>query len=426
MAGLLESTVDGARILVDTSAFDDVTASRPLALVAAAVVVGVAVVVAGAARPGTRAATALALPGAGIGAGMAFAFATVRDVQLAWLVDGLAAVLRRGDDIAVVGGAAAGGALVLAVAAIATGRRRAFGAGVSGVAVAAGLVGLLAVVQVGAIRVAAAEPLRAAWPVPAFAFAGQDPEQGPPLEVHPGRTRREVPSSTRQLGSTLPTTPTMEARWGLASLRASLRGERPGEAVARAQAISGPVIVEVPVRFTVVEDVGPAGIHLTPGHRQAFVAVEGRDGVVVARERALQKIRRGDKAPSPDVVMRVLDEREELGQRVLRVQISRRGSGDEVIDVVARDGAVYRFWPGGGGALLVGPGPQGGCVVPLLGYRDCRCTSRGIERCVQTETNTLGALGRMSLAILTLGLSEVTGACPDCGRAYEKGLVLLP
>jgi hypothetical protein len=216
----------------------------------------------------------------------------------------------------------------------------------------------------------------------------------------------------------------METRWGLAGLRAALRGERPGPAVARAQALSGPVLVEVPVRFTVVEDIGPAGIQLTPGHRQAFVEVEGRDGVVVARERQLLKRRRGEKAPTPDVALRVLDEREEFGQRVLRVELTRGGSV-EVIDVVARDGAVYRFLPGGGGPLLVGPGPAG-CEVPLLGYRECRCTSRGIERCVQVETNTLGALGRMSLALLTLGLSEVTGACTDCGRAFEKGLILLP
>lgn len=424
MAGLLESTVDGARILVDTSAFDDVTASRPLAIVAAAVVLGVAVVVASAARPGTRAATVLALPGAGLGAGVAFAFAAVRDVQLAWIVDGLAAVLRRGDDIPVVGGAAVGAALVLAVVAIVTGRRRPFGAGVSGVAVAAGLVGLLAVVEVASIRAAATAPLRTAWPAPTFAFAGQDPEQGPPLEVHVGRTRREKPSSMRQLGVTLPTTPTMEARWGLGALRAALRGERPGPAVARAQAIAGPVIVEVPVRYTVVEDRGPVGIGLTPGHRQAFVEVEGRDGAVMARERQLLKSRRGEKAPAPDVVLRVLDEREELGQRVLRVQLSRSGV-DEVIDVVARDGALHRFLPGGGGALLMGAGPAG-CAVPLLGYTACRCTSRGIERCVQQESNTLGALGRMSLAILTLGLSEVTGACPDCGRAFEKGLIQVP
>jgi len=425
MAGLLESTVDGARILVDTSAFDDVTAGRPLALVAAGFVLGVAVGVAGAARPGTRAATMLALPGAGVGAAVAFALAAVRDVELAWLVDGLAAVLRRGDDIAVVGGAAAGAALVLAIVAIATARRRAFGAGVSGVAVAAGVVGVLAAVQVIAIRTAAVEPLRAAWPVPLLAFAGQDPEQGPPLEVHIGRTRREPPSSMRQLGSTMPTTPTMEARWGLASLRVALRGERPGAATATAQALSGPVIVEVPVRYSVVEDVGPAGIHLTPGHRQAFVEVEGRDGVVIARERQLMARRRGAPAPKPDVTLRVLDEREELGQRVLRVELGRQGAS-EVIDVVARNGAVHRFLPGGGGALLVGSGSGGGCDVPLLGYTSCRCTSRGIERCVQTETNTLGALGRMSLALLTLGLSEVTGACNDCGRAYEKGLVLLP
>jgi hypothetical protein len=190
--------------------------------------------------------------------------------------------------------------------------------------------------------------------------------------------------------------------------------------------MAGPVMVEVPVRYVVVEDRGPIGIELTPGHRQAFVEVKGRDGAVMARERQLLESRRGAKAPVPDVVLRVLDEREELGQRVLRVELGRQGAS-EVIDVVARDGAVHRFLPEGGGALLVGPGPQGqGCEVPLLGYRDCRCTSRGIERCVQTETNTLGALGRMSLALLTLGLSEVTGACNDCGRAFEKGLVLLP
>jgi hypothetical protein len=423
MAGLLESTVDGARILVDTSAFDDVTTGRPLALIAAVVVIGVAAAVAGAARPGLRAATVLALPGAGVGAAFAFALAAVRDVQLASLVDGLAAVLRRGDDIAVVGGATVGAAVVLAIAAIATARRRAVGAGISGVAVAAGVVGALAVAQVIATRTAAVEPLRTAWPLPAVAFAGQDPEHGLPLEVHVGRTRREAPASTHQLISAMPTTPTMEARWGLANLRVALRGERPGPAVAQARAVAGPVIVEASVRFTVVEDVGPAGIRLTPGHRQAFVEVEGRDGVVVARERQLLGRRKG--LPAPDVTLQVLDEREELGQRVLRVQL-RRGAVDEVIDVVARDGAVYRFLPGGGGARLVGPSVSGGCEVPLLGYASCRCTDRGIERCMQTETNTLGALGRLSLALLTLGLSEVTGACTDCGRAFEKGLVLLP
>ena len=64
------------------------------------------------------------------------------------------------------------------------------------------------------------------------------------------------------------------------------------------------------------------------------------------------------------------------------------------------------------------------CAAPFLGFDSCRCTPKGIERCVQTDTDRVGSAMRVGMAVATGGLSELFGACRDCGASRETGIVL--
>lgn len=428
METVLEATLDGAHVLVEVAGLAAVQGQQVLAAAAAAGVVIVAVLAVLVARPGAHLAPALAIPAAGIGAAVAWSLAAVRDVELVTVIGGLAAQLRRGDEIALLGGAAAGAAAVLGGVALLTARRRRFAAAVVGAAVVVMVAGVVPVQRLIVARDVVVAPLRAAWPLPSLRFAGQGKDE-PPLEVHVGRTRQEAPTFIGQLGAlSEPATKAMWSTWRLDGSTVPLRATKPGPDEATARVVAGPVAVSVPVRFVGVRDEGPPGLSLRPGHRQSFAEVMGREGTVDSVARKLQQRRRGEKLPAAAAVLSVLDEREEAGLHLWRMQVSRGGVHD-VFDAVARDGVLYRRVPAGGHEVLVKraeAGAAGECEAPVLGYDRCRCGDDGIERCVLTEGNTLGALGRMSLALLTLGLSEVTGACADCGRRQEKGLVRLP
>jgi hypothetical protein len=193
---------------------------------------------------------------------------------------------------------------------------------------------------------------------------------------------------------------------------------------------SGPVSVSIPVAYVGVTDMAPVGLTLRPGHRQAWVHVAGRGGVTdaVAQKLAAQKASHllPDKPPPPDMVLTVRGERDVQGLRVVSVQLDRLGGaqagrGPELIDVVAKDGVLYRH----GGGVLLRPTDEG-CDAPLLGFSQCRCSARGVERCVHHDENTVGGLLRMGMALMTLGLSEMSGACDGCDAGHEEGLVLLP
>lgn len=428
MDTVLSTSIDGSHVLVEVGVLASVLEERPLAIAAAALVVVVAALVVVVARPGTRAAVGFALPAAGIGAALAWSLATTRDVALTTVLGGLGPLLRRGDEVAVLGGAAVGAGLCLGVITLATAARRRAAAAVAGAAAAVVVAGAMPVWHLAVAREEVAAPLRAAWPLPSLTFAGQDPEAGPPLEVHVGRTRAEAPTFIGQLGKkSEPATTAMLKTWRLEGYTVALPATKAGPDEAIARLVASPVVVSTPVRFVGVRDAGPVGVALTPGHRQSWAEVTGRDGVVIDTEQRIQQagLAKRRRLPSASTILAVLDERVAAGQRILRLQLS-RGAALDTFDAIARDGVLYRRGEGGGLEVLVKDGAAGECEAPMLGYSQCRCSAAGIDRCVQSDTNTLGALGRMSLALLTLGLSEVTGACDDCGRGTERGLVRLP
>jgi hypothetical protein len=417
---LLEGVADGVHVFVDVSGIGRVGYASPYvwASLGLVVVCLIAAVVGTTAR--VRPALGLALLGGALGAAVSYAVASVHGVYLTSLVPSLLQTFRRGDDAVLAAGGAVGVAVVavvVAVVGLVVSARSFDGADVvlrrriaCGIAVVVGVAGVIvggiAVVKVTRARDAVAAPLRAAWPLPTFAFPGQVEGTGPLPEVHVGRTRHLAPENLAQ----------WPALWSSQSLSATLSATSPGEHVAIFEASAGPVRIRQNVRFVAVADRGPAGMAFRPGHRQAWVEVSGRGGVVSQSAKRLRGLK---KKPAPDIVLVVLDEREVDGLRVMRMQLTDAG-GSRIIDVVARDGQLVRV---GGGVVLAET--DGGCQASLLGFSSCTCTSAGITSCADRSGNAVGSFVRMGLALVTLGLSEVTGACRDCDATTERGVVLV-
>jgi len=423
MSDTVEAVVSGTRVVVDVSMFRYVSWAAPWAFVALGAA-GVAAIAA-AVLSSRRALVLLGVPIGAIGAFVCVTVSAERGVHLADLLYDLHDVLARGDDLLRLCGVGVGSGLVTAAVALTTITPRARGAIVAVLAVVAVVAGTVGVVRVKALRTYATAPLLSVMPLPKLHYPGQSEDEGPPIAVHVGRTAKLAPERVTMLGweSQLMSAQS-QTTWRIDTVRATLRPTAPGPGKATARATAGPVTVEVPVVYVGVEDRAPQGITLRSGHRQAWLRVAGRGGVVSALERKLRDRKAShllpDKAPTPDVVLTVRGERDVDGLRVVTVQLD-RGSGPELFDVVAKDGVLYRH----GGGVMLRPS-DAGCDVPLLGYATCRCSARGIERCETYQSNTVGGLVRMGMAIMTLGLSEMTGACKDCDAAQEEGLVLLP
>ncbi len=435
---IIEGVVGESHVFVDVSDLARVGFGAAWCFVAVGVAVIAVVAAAVAASPRLRPALGLAIVCAAVGAAVCATAAAVHGVHLAPYITGVAWALRQGDGAVIAAGAAIGAAVVaviIAVIAVAFAsakdrldgdavvvRRRVAGAVAIAVGGAAVVVGVVGVVKIKAVREHSASALRAVWPLPVAVFPGQGEGAGPLPEVHVGRSRRQAPEAvwTHDLYGIAQTPHAQSASaswWPAASLTTTLKADAPGEHTATMSATAGLVRLSQELRFKAVEDRGPVGMALRPGHRQAWVEVNGRGGVVAQTAKRLRTQRA---KPSPDVVMVVLDERDDNGLRTMRLQLA-DGSGTRVIDAVQKDGVLARV---GGGVLIAEN--AGGCDVPLLGFSSCTCTTSGVASCADRSSNTVGSIVRMSLAVFTLGLSDITGACRNSDATTERVLVLLP
>ncbi len=302
---------------------------------------------------------------------------------------------------------------------------------VSGVALVAIVLGFVAVGRAQSERRAIVTALRQATPIPRMVFGGQGP--GDPLpEVQVGRTRAIAPERVWELESSVTLFPSEtsstslpaknENFWHLQEVRATLRAQSAGEHETTVVAHHGIVRIEQQVRFAAVNDSAPAAFPLSPGQRFNWARVSGPRGIVESTNAALaNKTSKAKSPPKVDVSAIVLDERIEDGFRIARVQVAVDGV-TSTTDVYARNGNLVRS--AGGAFVTVNAGDV--CSASFLGFDDCRCTTRGITRCVKFDADNLGAFMRIGLAVATMGISEVMGACSTCGSGHEEGMLLMP
>lgn len=424
----IAATVDGTRVVVDLAGFhlqqhaSWLIVSTVLSFVAFAAAV---IVVAAPARKRLG----LAVVSGAVGGAVALALApVVLGVYGRWMPE-LGLRVSQGSLLVALAGVGVG-ALLLAVPVVfvSSGRPRSSWV-VCGVSVVAIVVGIVAIARAQNERRAVVTALQQATPIPRLVFGGQGPDEPVP-EVHVGRTRDLAPERVWQLDTagalfttSAPATALpahTESHWHLQDVRATLTATTPGAHEVTAVARQGPVRVEQQVRFVAVDDTAPAAFALKPGQRFNWRRVAGPRGIV-EHTATMSTKQKSKQPPRTDITAVVLDERIEDGFRVARVQVGIDGV-TSTTDVIARNGALVRQQ--GGPFLTVEV--DGSCNAAFLGFDACRCGAEGITRCEQFNDDNLGAFMRIGLAVATMGISEVMGACKTCGAGHEEGLLLIP
>ena len=423
----IAATVDGTRVVVDLAGFhlqqhaSWLIVSTVLSFVAFAAGV---IVVAGPARKRLG----LAVVSGAVGGAVALALApVVLGVYGRWMPE-LGLRVSHGSLLVALAGAGVG-ALLLAIPIVFVSSTRPRSSWVvCGVSVVAVVVGIVAIARAQNERRDIVTALQQATPIPRLVFGGQGP--GDPLpEVHVGRSRALAPERVWQLdtagalfANSSPSTALpaqSEGHWHLQDVRATLTATTAGAHEATAVAMQGPVRVEQRVRFVAIDDTAPAAFALKPGQRFNWSRVAGPRGIVEHTETMLAK-KKPKQPPRTDITAVVLDERIEDGFRIARVQVGVDGV-TSTTDVVARNGSLVRRQ----GGPFVTVEVDGSCNAAFLGFDNCRCGAGGITRCEKFDTDNLGAFMRIGLAVATMGISEVMGACKTCGAGHEEGLLLI-
>ena len=375
----------------------------------------------------------LSVVGAAVGGAFALSLAPiVLGVFGRWMPE-LGMRVSQGSLLAAVAGAGVGAVLVaLPITFTSTTRPRA-GWLACGVLIIAAVVGITGVVRAQRERQNIVVALREALPMPRLIFAGQAGD-GPLPEVHVGRLATLKAERVMQLettGQIFPTPTLLPAgsvpRWGLDQAVATLTATTAGEYTTTVVMRQGPVRVEQPVRFLAINDTSPAAFALTPGGRRSWQRLRGSRGVVAdaldaQRKAATSKKKpKNAKAPTADISAIVLSERIDNGLRVAQVQVTTDGLA-HTDEVIARNGQLVLLK--GGPFLTIEASSV--CRAPFLGFDDCQCTNTGVESCTSFDSDTFGAVLRIGLLVATAGMSEVIGACKNCGDGSERGLLLLP
>jgi hypothetical protein len=95
-----------------------------------------------------------------------------------------------------------------------------------------------------------------------------------------------------------------------------------------------------------------------------------------------------------------------------------RGSDSKTVELTRQNGELFDST----GARLAG---QDDCRIPFLWARSqCTCAEDHVQWCVEIEQDGLGFFLRFALGVMTLGVTELTGAMRGVGEAHERrGLV---
>ncbi|MFT3708438.1 MAG: hypothetical protein QM817_12370 [Archangium sp.] len=175
----------------------------------------------------------------------------------------------------------------------------------------------------------------------------------------------------------------------------------------------GPLSLDFTYPIEGVADEGPSWLPLGTGNRFEFIATNPLGFDATKRKYSQKKA----VMPEPTVAIEVGDSYERDGFRIFRVLVT-RGAESKPFDLMRQNGKLLDV----NGTLLAG---QDDCRIPFLWAKSqCVCADDHVQWCVEVEQDGLGFFLRLALGVITLGVTELTGAMKGVGEAHERrGLI---
>lgn len=172
----------------------------------------------------------------------------------------------------------------------------------------------------------------------------------------------------------------------------------------------GPLSLDFTYPVIGVADEGPTWLPLAVGNRFEFIGTAPL-GLDRTRKKYSQK---NAQLPAPVASLEVTGTFERNGFRGFLVKIE-RGEDSTTIELTREDGALHHF----GDAVVVAS--QDDCRVPFLWAKSrCTCAEDHVQFCMEIEQDGFGLFLRMALAVVSVGITEMTGAMKGVGEAHER------
>lgn len=247
------------------------------------------------------------------------------------------------------------------------------------------------------------------------------PNVRPPLtppRAHVGLTTRATPALEHAGARTgfifvsrVTLDPAAALAWNVAELELTPQGV--GVTQVEFHRERGPLRLDFTYPVEGVADEGPSWLPLAAGNRFEFIATNPL-GFDATRRKYSQK-----KAvmPEPTVALEVVGSLERAGFRVFQVQVT-RGTESHTVELTRQNGLLFDA----GTTRLAG---QDDCRIPFLWAKSqCTCAEDHVQWCLEIEQDGLGFFLRFALGVITLGVTEITGAMKGVGEAHERrGLI---
>ncbi|MBL8909321.1 MAG: hypothetical protein JNM17_01340 [Archangium sp.] len=172
----------------------------------------------------------------------------------------------------------------------------------------------------------------------------------------------------------------------------------------------GPLSLDFTYPITGVADEGPTWLPLAQGNRWEFIAT-----APLGLDRTRAKYAKKNVAlPPPTVSLEVMSAFERDGFRGYLVQVV-RGAESTTVELMRQNGSLLNF---GGIVELAG---QHNCRVPFLWAKSqCTCDDTHVQYCLEIEQDGFGLFLRLALAVVSVGITEMTGAMNGVGEAHER------
>ncbi|MCB9743385.1 MAG: hypothetical protein H6740_12355 [Alphaproteobacteria bacterium] len=215
----------------------------------------------------------------------------------------------------------------------------------------------------------------------------------------------------------------------------TLAAPEPGEYEARISATRGPFSMSRFVSFEVGEDRGDPRFSPQPGDRWTYAALAGYNGSIEALFSGEEEAPEG----LSTFTLRADEAQVVEGLRLVTLTRAEPEQEARVRQVYAMDGQTWLRVEDGEDMLALRPRETEAeleglwaCDSPLVPYSGCWCFEEGAPRqgvafCARDTTDHAPSLIRGFLAIVTVGITEITGAMKGVRSIpTEAGVVLLP
>lgn len=202
--------------------------------------------------------------------------------------------------------------------------------------------------------------------------------------------------------------PTVAKAWGVDEL--TLSPSATGLNTVSFHRERGPLSLDFTYPITGVSDEGPTWLPLAEGNRWEFIATAplGLD-----RTRAKYE-KKNATLPPPTVSLEVTSTFERDGFRGFIVKVV-RGAESTSVELVRQNGSLLNF---GSSVELAG---QTDCRVPFLWAKSqCTCDDSHVKWCLEIEQDGFGLFLRLALAVVSVGITEITGVMKGVGEAHER------